>query len=100
VRLEISLQEQLSPVAHDPHGVTQILLNLLDNAVKYAASGRVVQVRLTRDTLLAEVWGHPQDIVTRTVDNFILRLRKKIEPDPAHPRHLLTVHGSGYKLVA
>jgi len=54
---------------------------------------------VSRDTLLAEVWGHPQDIVTRTVDNFIVRLRKKIEPDPARPRYLLTVHGSGYKLV-
>lgn len=54
---------------------------------------------ISRETLLAQVWGHPQDIVTRTVDNFIVRLRKKIEPDPAHPRYLLTVHGSGYKLV-
>ena len=60
-----------------------------------AHRGRVV----SRDTLLAEVWGHPQDIVTRTVDNFIVRLRKKIEPDPTHPRYLLTIHGSGYKLV-
>lgn len=54
---------------------------------------------VSRDSLLAEVWGHPQDIVTRTVDNFIVRLRKKIEPDPTHPRYLLTIHGSGYKLV-
>lgn len=60
-----------------------------------AHRGRVV----SRDSLLAEVWGHPQDIVTRTVDNFIVRLRKKIEPDPTHPRYLLTIHGSGYKLV-
>jgi DNA-binding response OmpR family regulator len=41
---------------------------------------------VSRDILLAEVWGHPQDIATRTVDNFIVRLRKKIEPDPTHPR--------------
>lgn len=54
---------------------------------------------VSRDTLLAEVWGHSQDIVTRTVDNFIARLRKKIEPDPARPRYLITVHGSGYKLL-
>ena len=54
---------------------------------------------ISRDTLLTEIWGHSDPIVTRTVDNFILRLRKKIEPDPAEPRFLLTVHGSGYKLV-
>ncbi len=60
-----------------------------------AHRGQVV----ARETLLAQVWGHPQDIITRTVDNFIVRLRKKIEPDPTHPRYLLTVHGSGYKLV-
>ena len=54
---------------------------------------------VSRDALLAEVWGHSQDVVTRTVDNFVARLRKKIEPDPAHPRYLITVHGSGYKLL-
>lgn len=54
---------------------------------------------ISRDVLLIEIWGHQREIVTRTVDNFILRLRKKIEPDPANPRYLLTIHGSGYKLV-
>lgn len=54
---------------------------------------------LSRDTLLADVWGHPDDVVTRTVDNFVVRLRKKIEADAGRPRHLLTVHGVGYKLV-
>ncbi|MGH8613633.1 MAG: response regulator transcription factor [Gammaproteobacteria bacterium] len=60
-----------------------------------AHRGQVV----SRDTLLAEVWGHPKEIVTRTVDNFIVRLRKKIEADPTHPHYLQTVHGSGYKLL-
>ena len=55
---------------------------------------------VSRDTLLAEVWGHSEQVVTRTVDNFILRLRKKIEPEPSRPQYLLTVHGAGYKLVA
>lgn len=49
VKLEVSLPEHLPPVAHDPNGVTQILLNLLDNAVKYATSGGVAQVRLVDD---------------------------------------------------
>jgi DNA-binding response OmpR family regulator len=55
---------------------------------------------VSRDRLLEEVWGHSEEIITRTVDNFILRLRKKIEPDPANPQYLLTVRGSGYKLIA
>jgi len=54
---------------------------------------------LSRETLLAVVWGHEGGIVTRTVDNFIMRLRKKLELDPARPQSLLTVHGRGYKLV-
>jgi len=54
---------------------------------------------VSRDTLLAEVWGHQREVATRTVDNFIVRLRKKIELDPAAPRYLITVHGSGYKLI-
>ena len=54
---------------------------------------------VSRDTLLSEVWGHQREVATRTVDNFIVRLRKKIEADSAEPHYLITVHGSGYKLV-
>jgi DNA-binding response OmpR family regulator len=54
---------------------------------------------VSRDTLLSEVWGHQREVATRTVDNFIVRLRKKIEADSADPHFLITVHGSGYKLV-
>jgi DNA-binding response OmpR family regulator len=54
---------------------------------------------LSRDTLLAEVWGRSWAITTRTVDNFVVRLRKHIEPEPAQPRYLITVHGKGYKLL-
>jgi len=53
----------------------------------------------TRDELLNQVWGYEHYPTTRTVDNHILRLRQKLEPDPAHPRYLLTVHGAGYKFV-
>lgn len=61
----------------------------------YRRRGQVV----SRDAVLTEVWGRSDDIVTRSVDNFILRLRKKIEPDPARPRYLITIHGTGYKLL-
>lgn len=52
-----------------------------------------------RDTMLDEVWGYDNFPNTRTVDNFILNLRKKIEDDPSHPVHLLTVHRAGYKFI-
>jgi DNA-binding response OmpR family regulator len=54
---------------------------------------------VSRETLLAEVWGHQSEIETRSVDNYIVRLRKKLEAEPAEPRYLITVYGSGYKLV-
>jgi DNA-binding response OmpR family regulator len=54
---------------------------------------------VSRDKLLEEVWGYDEYPTTRTVDNFILKLRQKIEDDPAHPKHILTVHGIGYKYI-
>jgi DNA-binding response OmpR family regulator len=55
---------------------------------------------VSRDELLTNVWGYDQSISSRTVDNFILKLRQKIEDDPSNPRYLLTIHGVGYKLIA
>ena len=52
-----------------------------------------------RDELLREVWGYPDRPNTRSVDHAVARLRKKIEPDPAHPRFIHTVHGDGYQLT-
>lgn len=54
---------------------------------------------VTRDMLLNDIWGYDTFPVTRTVDNFILSLRKKIEQDPSKPKHVLTVHTAGYKFV-
>jgi len=54
---------------------------------------------IDRNKLLDEVWGYQNYPSTRTVDNFILNLRKKIEDDHSDPKHLLTVHGAGYKFV-
>jgi DNA-binding response OmpR family regulator len=53
----------------------------------------------SRDELLNQVWGYTNYPSSRTVDNHVLRLRQSLEPDPANPRFLLTVHGAGYKLV-
>ena len=54
---------------------------------------------LTRDVLLNEVWGYSFYPTTRTVDNQVLKLRQKLEPDPANPKHLLTIYGAGYKFA-
>jgi len=53
---------------------------------------------VTRQRFLDEVWGRDRFPTTRTVDQHVARLRQKIEPDPARPRHLLTVFGVGYRL--
>ncbi len=54
---------------------------------------------LSREVLLNEVWGYNSYPTTRTVDNQILKLRQKLEADPANPMHLLTIYGAGYKFV-
>jgi len=54
---------------------------------------------ISRERLLNEVWGYENYPTTRTVDNHILRLRQKLEPDPGDPRYFLTMHGAGYKFT-
>src|ERR1700731_4734744 len=54
---------------------------------------------ISRDELLNEVWGYENYPSTRTVDNHILKLRKKLEPEPAHPKHFHTVHCAGYRFL-
>ena len=53
---------------------------------------------LTRQQLLDEAWGRDLFVTERVVDNQVTNLRKKIEPDPSHPRYLVTVPGQGYRL--
>jgi DNA-binding response OmpR family regulator len=54
---------------------------------------------ISREELLNDVWGYQNYPTTRTVDNHILKLRQKLEADPANPVHFRTVHGVGYKFV-
>ena len=65
--------------------------------LKYFAANK--ERVISRDDLLNEVWGYNCYPSTRTVDNHILKLRQKLEKDPANPVHFLTVHGAGYKFV-
>jgi len=55
---------------------------------------------LSRHQILDAVWDQNTDVTTRTIDNFVLRLRKLIEPDPASPRYILSVRGTGYRFVS
>lgn len=65
--------------------------------LRYLAQRRGRDV--ARDELHAEVWGHGPQVLSRALDTTVRRLRKKLEVDPRQPRHLLTVHGVGYRLV-
>lgn len=61
----------------------------------YKNAGKIIH----RDDLISKVWSIDYDINTRTVDNFILKLRQKIEVDSNNPKIILTVHGVGYKMI-
>lgn len=54
---------------------------------------------VTRADILDQVWGYDAFPTSRTVDNFIVRLRRVLEPDPKNPRYIHTVHGTGYRLT-
>ncbi len=86
-RLELCVGDQIFPL-------TLMEANVLRYLVRHA--GKPV----SRKALLEEVWGLHEDTDTRAIDNFIVRLRRYIEADPTHPKHLLTVRGVGYRFVA
>jgi two-component system alkaline phosphatase synthesis response regulator PhoP len=85
--LELRVRDQAIPI-------TLMEANVLRYLIQH--EGKPV----SRKSLLEEVWGLREDTDTRAIDNFIVRLRRYIEDDPAHPRHLLTVRGVGYRFVA
>lgn len=55
---------------------------------------------VSREQLLRDVWGYHELSITRTVDNYVAKLRMQLEPRPHNPRYIVTVHGSGYQLIA
>lgn len=85
--LELRVRGQVFPL-------TLMEMNVLRNLIAHA--GKPV----SRGAMLEEVWGLREDTDTRALDNFIVRLRRYIEDDPAKPKHLLTVRGVGYRFEA
>ncbi len=90
----VDFARQELTVAGEVRNLTLTEANLLRHLIKN--EGRNV----SRKSLLEDVWGVREDTDTRAVDNFIVRLRRLIEPEPTKPRHLLTVRGVGYRFVA
>lgn len=103
---------------NDQDDQTHLIGNMLVNFSTYTASIEGVEVKLShkefeilhhlfnhknetvdRDALLDTIWGNDYQPTSRTIDNFILKLRQKTEKDPNNPKIILTVHGIGYKLV-
>jgi DNA-binding response OmpR family regulator len=85
--LELRVRERAYPL-------TVMEASILRYLVEH--EGRAV----SRKTMLQDVWGLHEDTDTRAIDNFVVRLRRYLEDDPTHPRHLLTVRGIGYRFVA
>jgi two-component system alkaline phosphatase synthesis response regulator PhoP len=65
--------------------------------IKYFISHRGEVI--SRNDLLDKIWGYESFPTTRTIDNHILKLRKKIEEDPSHPKYILSVYGGGYRFI-
>ena len=89
----VNLAELTAETAHGPITLTELEGRML--AAFLTAEGHV----LTRSELLEQVWGMAADTETRTLDNFVVRLRKHFEVNPADPRHFQTVRGKGYRFV-
>lgn len=80
-----------------PDGVVR--LTTTEHAVMQFLTTRLGQA-VERDELHTEVWGHAATVLSRALDTTVRRLRRKLEVSPKQPQHLLTVHGTGYRLVA
>jgi DNA-binding response OmpR family regulator len=90
---EIDTATQTLRIGGKEHGLSFYEVKLL--AYLHARAGEAVG----RDEIMDKVWGIEASPTNRTVDNFVVKLRKKLEPKPDKPRHILTVYGVGYKLV-
>lgn len=93
-RVHVDFERFQLTVDGKTHSLTTLEMELLRHFIHN--EGKV----LSRLDILDAVWDHNPDVTVRTVDNFVLRLRKLIEVNPASPRHILSVRGTGYRFVA
>ena len=90
--VEIDMRRQIVRRGKEEFHLTTYEHSVLQYLVQRAGK------EISRQELLEQVWGYSPTMQTRTVDNQILKLRKKIEENPSRPKHILTVHGVGYRL--
>lgn len=90
---EVNLREQTADTQRGKIMLTELEVRML--RIFFQREGEI----LSRAELLKSVWGMAPDTETRTLDNFIVRMRKYFESDPAHPIHFLTVRGRGYQFL-
>jgi len=91
--IAIDFDKQKATLKRKPLDLTSREFDILQLLIRYR--GQVV----TRERMLDRIWGHNACATPRTVDNHILRIRKKIEPEPSSPKYLLSAYGGGYKFV-
>ncbi len=91
--VEVDFDAYQLKVKDKVHGLTTMEMKLLRYLIEH--EGRV----LSRSELLENVWNDSSEISTRSIDNFVLRLRKLIEENPAEPRFLVSVRGTGYRFI-
>jgi len=91
--VEIDFEKYRATVRNKPLELTQKEFELMRCLIRNR------DAVLSRDRLLDEVWGYESYPTTRTVDTHILKLRKKLEEDPANPKYILSIYGGGYKFV-
>jgi two-component system alkaline phosphatase synthesis response regulator PhoP len=92
-QIEIDFEKCLATRNGEPLDLTAREYDILRLMIRHR--GEVI----TRDRMLNEIWGYDAYPATRTVDSHIVKLRQKIEDDPAEPKHILSIYGEGYKFV-
>jgi DNA-binding response OmpR family regulator len=114
VRVQLRRVQSQAPRSGDEFRFANVLVDLRRQVVKVGGKRVEMSSRefhllsylilhrgelVSRDQVMADVWGYSHPPMTRTVDNFVSKLRSKLEPDPQRPRYILTVYGTGYRLA-
>ena len=93
-KLSVDFDTYTATIANEQVKMTSKEFEILQYLLKHK------NATISRDSLLDNVWGYDFQPTTRTIDNFILKLRQKVEDNPNDPQIIITVHGMGYRLVS